>query len=72
MKVPSIYSFKIQNKTKQTRRSSRKRRLSLDANANKLRRSPRKKLEDAKESYYGNVAFEIDQQKIMVPHAITA
>ena len=78
VEVPSIYSFKKQNKTKQTRRSPRKRRLSLDTNTNKLRRSPRKKLsletektlEDAKESYNGSVAFEIDQQKIMVLHAI--
>ena len=78
VEVPSIYSFKKQNKTKPTRRSPRKRRLSLDTNTNKLRRSPRKKLsletektlEDAKESYNGSIAFEIDQQKIMVPHAI--
>ena len=41
--VPSVYSFKKQNKTKQTRRSPRKRRLSSDTNTNKLRRSPRKK-----------------------------
>ena len=76
--VPSVYSFKKQNKTKQTRRSPRKRRLSSNTNTNKLRRSPRKKLaletgktlEDAKENYNGDVAFEIDQRKIMVPHAI--
>ena len=76
--VPSVYSFKKQNKTKQTRRSPRRRRLSSDTNTNKLRRSPRKKLaletektlEDAKENYNGDVAFEIDQRKIMVPHAI--
>ena len=77
VEVPSVYSLKKQ-KTKQTRRSPRKRRLSLDTNTNKLGRSPRKKLaletektvEDAKKSYNGNVAFEIDQRKIMVPHAI--
>ena len=63
---------------KLTRRSPRKRRLSLNTNTNKLRRSPRKKLdletektlEDAKGSYSGKVFFEIDQRKIMVPHAI--
>ena len=78
VEVPSVYSFKKQNKAKQSRRSPRKRRLSSDTNTNEVRRSPRKKLaletentrEDAKENYNGNVAFEIDQQKIMVPHAI--
>ena len=78
MEAPSIYSFKKQNKTKKTRRSPRKRRLSSDTNTNKLRRSPGKKLaletektlEDAKENCNGSVAFEIDQRKIMVPYAI--
>ena len=69
MEGPSVYLFKKQSKTKQTRRSPRKRRLSLDTNTNKLRRSPRKKLA-LLENYNGNVAFEIDQRKIMVPHAI--
>ena len=54
------------------------RRLSSDTNTIKLRRSPRKKLaleiekalEDAKKNYNGNVAFETDQRKIMVPNAI--
>ena len=69
----------LKSKIKQnTLGSPRKRSLSLDTNTNKLRRSPRKKLsleiektlEDAKESYNSKVAFEIDQRKIMVPHAI--
>ena len=76
-KYQVFIKFKKQNKTKQTRRSPWKRRLPLDTNTNNLR-SPRTKLsletektlEDTKESYNGNVAFEIDQQKIMVPHAI--
>ena len=55
-------------KTKQTWRWPRKRRLSSEKNTNKLIRSPRKKL--ALGCYSGNVAFEIDQQKIMFPHAI--
>ena len=44
VEVPSVYSFEKQNKTKQTRRSLRKRKLSLDTKTNKLRRSSRKKL----------------------------
>ena len=78
VEVPSVYSFKKQTKAKQFRRSPRKRRLSSDTDTNEVRRSPRKKLaletentrEDAKENHNDNVAFEIDQQKIMVPHAI--
>ena len=78
VEVPSVYSFKRQNKTKQTRRSPQKRILSSDTNTNTLRRSPRKNLavqtektlEDAKENYIGIVAFEINQRKIMIPHAI--
>ena len=77
-KVPSAYSFKKQNKPKQTRRSPWKRRLSSDTNTNKLSRSRIKKialetektLGIAKENYNGNVAFEIEHRKIMVPHAI--
>ena len=78
VEVSNVYSFRKQNKTKQTQISPRKITLSSDTNTNKLRRSTRKEftletekaLEDAKENYNSNVAFEIDQRKIMVPHAI--
>ena len=78
VEVSNVYSFRKQNKTKQTQRSPRKITLSSDTNTNKLRRSTRKEfaletekaLEDAKENYNSNVAFEIYQRKIMVPHPI--